>query len=82
MSRLETRCTLCRDCGERLSDHVERPSPVRGDICDGCWETRGKLVEAAKAGTIILAEFERWQKAGRGARARIANKLLQRGGAS
>jgi len=46
----------CGDCG----GDVKEPSH-RGDICDGCWDNRGWLLENRVM--IGMAEFQKIQRA-------------------
>ena len=65
--------TKCRDCG---TPDYKCERSKRADVCDDCWDLRGKLIPAVQAGRISVPEFQALQKtiansnsSGRGARA-------------
>jgi hypothetical protein len=74
----------CRDCGE------SKPMPRkykdgrvrygRNDVCDECFENRGRLLGALRAGKITLEEFQsvqRSMRSGRGSAKKKIDKLLE-----
>lgn len=53
----------CNDCGKTA---YENTVCQRADVCDDCFEMRGKLMQCVNAGMIPLVVFQQTQK-------RIAN---------
>lgn len=63
----------CHDCG--TPDFI-RTKATRADVCDECWELRGRIIPAFQGGNITNSEFLELQRtmansrgSGRGARA-------------
>lgn len=71
--------SLCNDCPSEINNKTMTRRTGREDVCDSCWDTRGKLVrgELLKPGT---PEFIRVQKAmsnGHGTAKRLIAKLVK-----
>ncbi len=49
---------MCHDCGK----DGYSSSRKRRDICDRCWELRGKLLRAVETGKLGLPEFQAVQR--------------------
>jgi len=73
----------CRDCGEKKESRMEhfrgrgiegivRERSSRPDVCDECWDARGRLIKAVESGEISHEAFTKAQKGMKPGRTRRA----------
>lgn len=65
----------CNDCGEQFEKQTHS---IRADVCDPCWETRGKLVsgDLVPLGSPDMLRIQRAMGAGRGTVKRCIERIL------
>ena len=71
----------CNDCGCDLnSDTLAREMGFRTggrtDVCDGCWDTRGKLARGELFPVREIGDIQRAMASGRGTARRLIERKL------